>query len=89
MSPMLPRNLMMLRITRIATTVVFAVLAATLFSPDLQAAEEELGCTPRTAVERCGDALIVGDPDFPCIVRDGQAFCPVIPMFRNAVIIAL
>lgn len=55
--------------------------------PDGHALQQQEACTPRFTSNYCTSVVLVGDPDYPCVERDGHAYCPVVSYYRPTIII--
>lgn len=65
-------------IRRMAYTGVAMLAGVSLLpTPSNLYAREQLACTSSVSNLPCGAVILVGDSDYPCRTRDGQAFCPV------------
>jgi hypothetical protein len=66
----------MTRFRRVAY-LVLALLMGAIAMPAPSYAAKQLACSTSPSSRTCGSVVVVGDPDKPCIERDGKAYCPV------------
>lgn len=60
---------------RIGSVCALAICALVMLPGNSGA--QQMACSTTVTTHSCGYVVTVGDPNNPCIERDGKAYCPV------------